>query len=369
MIGMKVLHIVTHMNRGGLETMIMNYYRQIDKDKIQFDFLVHREYRGDYDDEIELLGGKIYRLPVLNPLDINYRRVIDSFFKEHSSEYDIVHCHLDCMAALPLKYAKKNGYSVRIAHAHNTSQEKNLKFFVKTFYKKLIPRYATHLFACSTDAGKWMFGEHSFEVMRNAINSEKYNFNKSLRKNIRSEFEINNNEIVIGHIGRFDHQKNHSFLLDVFSEINSINSNTRLMLVGDGDLKIDIQEKAKSLGLLSRVIFTGVRSDVSRLLQAMDIFVFPSLFEGLPVTMIEVQASGLPSVISDKVPKETVLVKDIIHIMSLSDSAEDWAKQVLLVMSSTGRFGRIDKIKESGFDIVEASDWLEKTYYSMIRFS
>ena len=140
------------------------------------------------------------------------------------------------------------------------------------------------------------------------------------------------------------------------------------MIVDDGDLKIDIQEKAKSLGLLSRVIFTGVRSDVSRLLQAMDICVFPSLFEGLPVTMIEVQASGLPSVISDKVPKETVLVKDIIHIMSLSDSAEDWAKQVL-VMSSTGRFGRIYEIKESGFDIVEATDWLEKTYYSMIRFS
>ena len=368
MIGMKVLHIVTHMNRGGLETMIMNYYRQIDKNKIQFDFLVHRECRGDYDNEIESLGGKIYRMPVLNPLSINYRRVLDTFFKEHSAEYDIIHCHLDCMSGLPLKYAKKNGYRVRIAHAHNTNQEGNFKYIVKLFYKKLIPHYATHFFACSIDAGKWMFGEYSFEVMRNAINSKEFIYNKSIRKIVRKELNIDNEEIVIGHIGRFDSQKNHIFLLEIFSEINKINPNTRLLLVGDGDLKIDIQEKAKSLGLLSRVIFTGVRQDVSRLVQAMDVFAFPSLFEGLPVTMIEVQASGLPSVISDKVPKETVLVKDIIHIMSLSDSAEDWAKQVL-VMSSTGRFGRIDEIKESGFDIVEASDWLEKTYYSMIRFS
>ena len=362
---MRVLHIVTHMNRGGLETMIMNYYRKMDKDKVQFDFLVHRENRGDYDDEIESLGGKIYRLPFLNPLSVTYRIALDSFFKNHSTEYDIVHCHLDCMAGLPLKYAKKYNLSVRIAHAHNTSQEKNIKYAIKSFYKRLIPRYATHLFACSNAAGKWMFESNTFEVMHNAIDSKEFEYNQYIRDDVRKELGFNDEEIVIGHIGRFDLQKNHTFLINIFSEAFRINSNTKLLLIGDGELRAEIQDQVRALGLVENVVFTGVRADIPRLLQAMDVFVFPSLFEGLPVTMVEAQASGLPCVISDKVPKESVLVSDIVSIINLSASPKNWAECVLDV-SRKKRIGRANEIIENGFDIVAASDWLEKKYSSMI---
>jgi len=361
----RVLHIVTHMNRGGLETMIMNYYRQINKNVVQFDFLVHRKERADYDDEIETLGGTIYRLSPLNPLSISYRMQLDSFFAKHR-EYKIVHCHLNCMSSLVLFYAQKNHIPVRIAHAHNTNQEKGIKFFIKSFYQKRIPSVSTELIACSEKAGLWMFRGKDFTTLNNAIDSKRFAFNLQYRRKIRDEFGIND-EIVIGHIGRFDYQKNHDFLIDIFQSINNLtDKKTVLLLVGNGDKESEVRTKVNRLGLSDRVIFTGVRSNVNELIQAMDIFVFPSRFEGLPVTLVEVQTSGLQCIISDKVPEETVITENLVSVKSLNESAEEWAIHILSRIGEP-RYTRIDEVKAHGYDIEEASKWLENYYLNKLK--
>lgn len=198
----RVLQIVTYMGRGGLETMIMNYYRNIDRNKVQFDFLVHRQEEADYDKEIVALGGKIYHMPMLNPFSKSYFNALDSFFKEH--KYDIVHCHLDCMSAYPLKIAQKNGVRVRIAHSHNKSQDKNLKYPIKLYSKRLIPKYATHLLSCGKAAGDWMFNGKPYTILNNAIDAQSYRFDKQIREEMREQLGFNQEDFVIGHVGRFN---------------------------------------------------------------------------------------------------------------------------------------------------------------------
>ena len=214
----RVLQVVTHMNRGGLETMLMNYYRHIDRTQVQFDFLVHRQKRAAYDDEIESLGGNIYCLPNLNPFSKRYLKALDEFMKNHK-EYHVIHSHLDCMAGIPLKYAKKQGIPVRIAHAHNNNQPKDNKYLLKLWYKRNIFRYATELFACSKEAGNWMFNGKKFSVLNNAIASEQYKYDALTRKTIRTELRITDDNLVVGHVGRFCVQKNHIFILKVFNEL------------------------------------------------------------------------------------------------------------------------------------------------------
>lgn len=355
----RVLHVVTHMNRGGLETMIMNYYRNIDRETVQFDFLVHRENKADYDEEIEQLGGRIYRISRLNPFSISYRKELNNFFKEHS-EYQIVHVHQDCMSSIILKAAKKNGVKVRIAHSHSSSQDKNIKYLIKLFYKRLIPQYATDLLACGEKAGKWMFSGAKFQILNNAIEADRYVFNPKKREYMRESLGIKENELLIGHVGRFSPPKNHEFLIQIFNNIVE-KKNAKLLLIGDGDLRKEIENKVKQLGISDRVIFTGVRSDVFDLMQAMDVFVFPSLYEGLPVTMVEAQAAGLPCVISSNIPKETVIIPGLVDIVDLSDSFDNWGQHICQ-MVKTNRKDTSDKIIENGFDIKESAKWLEEFY-------
>ena len=284
----RVLQVVTHMNRGGLETMLMNYYRNIDRNKVQFDFLTHRpeNEKKDYDDEIRGLGGKIYHMPVLNPFSPSYMKSLDRFFKEHK-EYKIVHSHLDCLSAYPLKAAKKNGVPVRIAHAHTTLVDTNLKKYIKLFSKKKISKYATNLFACGQRAGKWMFEGQPFQIMNNAIDTKKYLFCLETREKIRKEFHISEDEYVIGHVGNFTLPKNHTFIINLFYEICKKNKKVKLILVGGGNDGSQYKEKAEKLKIADKIIFTGVRNDVPDLMQAFDVFLFPSIYEGLPVTLVE----------------------------------------------------------------------------------
>ena len=214
----RVLHVVTHMNRGGLETMIMNYYRNIDKKKIQFDFLVHRMERAAYDEEIETLGGYIHRLPVLNPFSLKYRKKLNNFFKEHP-EYQIVHVHQDCLSSIILKAAKKNGVRVRIAHNHNANQDKNIKYFIKIFYMQFIPHYATALMACGQAAGDWMFQGKNYTILNNAINCEEYAFNAKKRKDLREQLNIIKDELIIGHKGNYPILAKMARKLPVFPEV------------------------------------------------------------------------------------------------------------------------------------------------------
>lgn len=360
----RVLQVVTYMGRGGLETMLMNYYRHIDHSKVQFDFLTHREFDGDYDKEIKDLGGNVYHLSNLNPLSTSYKKSLHNFFKNHP-EYKIIHSHLDCMAGIPLKYAKLNNVPLRIAHAHNSNQTKDLKYPLKLFYKRNIKKNANYLFACGDEAGKWMFNTDNFKVLNNAINARDYTFNINIRNDKRKEFGISDDSILIGHVGRFFPQKNHEFLIHIFNQFHKDYPNSYLMLVGEGELKTSIQDKVNTLGLEDYVIFTGLRSDVNELLQAMDVFLFPSLYEGLPVSIIEAQASGLPCLISDRVPIECKKT-DLVYQLNLEDSVNVWSDKIYELSHITRR-DTYEEIKQSGFDIVENAKWLENFYVDLYK--
>lgn len=359
----RVLQVVTKMDRGGLETMLMNYYRHIDRDKVQFDFLTHRKERGAYDTEIEEMGGIIYRLPRLVPWSRSYKHALNQFFVEHP-EYRIIHVHQDCLSSVILKVAEQHGVPVRIAHSHSSSQDKNIKYLIKIFYKRQIPQYATELFACSVNAGEWMFGTQNIHVLPNAIDIRQYTFNTSVRADMRKKLGIGK-ELVIGHVGRFSKVKNQSFLVDVFEQIKQQEPNSKLLMVGEGEELETIQHKCNSLGLDQDVIFTGVRNDVAALMQAMDIFIFPSLYEGVPVTMLEAQASGLPCIISDRVPGDCI-VTTLVQQISLKESILIWASKAIIA----AKYPRKDTRKEisiAGFDIYQAAKNLEQYYELKMR--
>ena len=359
----RILQVVTHMERGGLETMLMNYYRNIDRDEVQFDFLTHRDTKSAYDDEIESLGGKIYHLPKLNPFSKGYLNALDKFFKEHK-EYQIVHCHQDCLSGVVLKVAKKNGVKFTIAHSHNANQDKNLKYLIKVFEKRKIPKYADKLFACGDEAGRWMFNTDDFEVLNNAIDTDLYAYNKEKADKVKKEFGIEN-KFVVGHVGRFNPQKNHEFLIDVFNEIQKVKEDSVLMLVGDGDLRPEIEKKVRDLGLSDKVIFTGVRSDVNDLMQGMDVFLFPSLYEGLGIVLIEAQAAGLKCIISDNIPKDGVLTDDVTCI-SLTQSPIVWANEILKYQEYK-RANNKEIIKKANYDIKNNAKKLEQFYIENAR--
>lgn len=359
----RVLQVVTHMNRGGLETMLMNYYRNIDRNKIQFDFLTHRnDAKKDYDDEIESLGGKIYHVSALNPFSLNYRKELKKFFSEHP-EYSIVHSHLDCMSAIPLKYAKQAGVKNRIAHSHSTSQDKNIKFLLKKIYKNFIPKQATHLLSCSTEAGKWMFNGNKFTVLNNAIDAKKFQYNKEVFATKKKELGLEDC-FVIGHVGRFNEPKNHTFIIDVFNEVAKQDETARLVLVGTGDLMENVRSKVNSLNLNDKVIFLGLRSDIAELMQAMDVFLFPSVYEGLPVTLVEAQAAGLPCIISDRISTESMITENI-TMMSLETPLNKWCSNVLSY-KNYDKEDTFNQISEAGFDINENAKKLEEMYLEML---
>lgn len=355
----RILQIVTNMNRGGLETMIMNYYRNIDRTKIQFDFLVHRTEEGAYDKEIQELGGKIYHVSRLIPWSRRYKKELCDFFEQHP-EYKIVHVHQDCLSSVALQCAKKSNVPVRIAHSHNSSQDKNIKYLIKLFYRNSIPKYATGLLACGKAAGDWMFCGAEYKVLPNAIDLNKYEYQKNVEQKVRSELRLEN-KFVLGHVGRFHKVKNHDFLIDIFAKCYEKNKDARLLLVGDGIEREHIIDKVKQLGLQEVVQLLGVRDDVNQLLQAMDVFVFPSLYEGLPVTLVEAQATGLPCVISDTISDECILEKSLVTYHSLEEHVEEWAETVLNC-SKLKRMNCSEKIQEAGYDIVEGAKMLQEYY-------
>lgn len=362
MSSMRVLQVVTHMERGGLESMLMNYYRHMDREKVQFDFLVHRQERAAFDDEIESLGGRIYRLPRLVPWSQNYLSALNYFFDKHP-EYKVVHVHQDCLSGVILKIASQHNVSIRIAHSHSANQDKNLKYPLKLWYKRSISKYATNLFACGKNAGDWMFNGAPYRVINNAIDASKYAFSEKKRKENREKLGIGK-EVVIGHVGRFNQPKNHSFLLDIFACLLKKLPDAILLLVGGGEDMPKIQVKAQSLGIADHVRFLGVRSDVSDLMQAMDVFVFPSLYEGLGIVLIEAQASGLPCVVSDAIPKEVYLTNLVVKEF-LSSAPNIWVERILS-MRNTSRTDRRGEIAAQGYDITTEAVKLQEFYLEAV---
>lgn len=369
-----VLVLDTVMDRGGAEAMIMNYMRNINRDIIKFDFLTNRDYRAAYEDEIESLGGKVYHMCPMYPGKFHrYKKEVREFLKEHP-EYKIIHSNLEERSYLPLKVAKKMGVPVRISHSHNRPLGVNPKLIVRYYFRFMLKFYNTHMFACGEEAGDWLYGKknrNNVIIMNNAVDVNQYRYNPEVSKEMKKQFGIEGKK-VIGHVGRFFPQKNHGFLIDIFNEIHKKDKDTVLLLVGGGELddalKKQIKEKVRNLGLEDAVEFLGVREDVDRIVQSFDVFLLPSLFEGLPVTMVEAQAAGLPCVISDKVPIQCDLTGNV-WVVPLEESPEKWADVVLDKANNFEKRDTYQQIADAGFDIKSQAKWLEEFYVKALEES
>ncbi len=360
----RILQCVNDMHRAGLETMLMNYYRNIDRKQIQFDFLTHRLNRSDYDDEIEYLGGKVYYAPRLYPQNyLAYFKWTRKFFKEHP-EYQIMHSHIDSMSYLPLLAGKRAGVPIRIAHSHNTAIDKDFKYVLKQYFRLRISLAANTYLACGEEAGRFLFGDETFEVISNAVDAEKFYFNLETRLSKRKELGLTD-ELVVGHVGRISYQKNHKFLIEIFNEIQKLEPKAVLILVGEGEKEYEIRDQIKKLTLEAKIKFLGNRSDVNELYQAMDIFVLPSLFEGIPVVGVEAQFADLPCVFSDKTPFE-VKFNSKSQFISLSTPATEWAK-VIVDSANAVRRNDTEDIVNSHYDIKVAHEILENYYKNLYR--
>lgn len=357
----RVLQCVNNMHRAGLETMIMNYYRNVDRTKVQFDFLTHRIYRSDYDDEIEKLGGRVYYAPRLYPHNyIKYFKWMKIFFKEHP-EYQIIHSHIDTMSYLPLLAGKKSNIPVRIAHSHSTSIDIDLKYFIKQYYRSKINSVVTERLACGEDAGKFLFGSRKFTVIPNAVDASSFYYDINVRNKKREELGIIN-EFVVGHVGRICYPKNHRFIVDIFKEVLKIDSKSILLIIGDGEKEEEIKRYVNELNLSNNIRFLGNRSDVSELYQAMDVFILPSLFEGIPLAGVEAQFADLPCFFSNKVPTE-VKFSEKAQFVRLEDSANIWAEKIISCKELTRCRDRSDII-DSYYDIKKVYKILEEYYLS-----
>lgn len=366
----RVLMLTTILNRGGLESMVMNYYRHIDRSKVQFDFVVHREQKGAFEDEIIALGGKIYRMMPIRPLTFGkYKKQIAQFLDEHP-KYQIIHGHLSELGYFFYKEAAKRQIPVIIAHAHRSKMPLDLKWIMRTLFKYRMRRYLTHYFTCGQEAAVWLYGKNKAKLaitQRNAIETLSFSFHEKNRKRTREEMAIEESTFVVSHVGSFQLSKNHTFLIDVFESLHKQFSNSILILIGDGELRKDIEKKCKELHIEQSVRFLGVRSDVSDLLQASDLLLFPSLFEGLPVTLIEAQCTGIPCLISDCIPEEVILT-DLMTSLSLKDPAESWAKEALRIKERiVDRASYPTIIKEKGYDIQKNAEWLQNFYINSLK--
>ncbi len=340
----------------------MNYYRNIDKSKVQFDFIVDEDSSYIPREEIERLGGKVIIVPPYQKI-FKYIRTLKKVFKENN--YKIVHSNLNTLSVFPLFAAKLAGVPVRIAHSHSTSNKKEWKKnILKNILRPFSKVFATDYFACSEYAGRWLFGNKTFEegkvtIIKNAIDVDKFKYNEEIRNKIRKQLNVEE-KFVIGHVGRFMEQKNHEFLIDIFNKIHMKRKESILLLIGDGPLEDKIKEKIKKLHLQDFVIFLGVKSNVNEYMQAMDVFLFPSLYEGLGIVAIEAQVSKLPVFISDAVPDE-VMISDNIYRVNLTDNDDVWSDKVLNNTIDRAMV-QIDSIKCKEYTIAYASKTLEKKY-------
>lgn len=364
----RVLQIMGGLKRGGLETFAMNIYRSIDRSEIQFDFLLTQVVGGDYEEEAKSMGANIYHLPAKGYKA--YRKALDDFFREHH-DYIAIHEHISSLTSIePAYYAKKYGIPVRIFHSHSSSIQKSLRLhWVHTILhylnKPKVHSYATHYLGCSDKALDWMYkytGVRSGALMvNNGIDCEQYAFKKNVRAEVRKEFCIDADDFVIGHVGRFIPLKNQGFLVDIVDELHKTMPSAKLLLVGEGDTMDEIKAKVSDKGLEKSVIFTGVRSDVARLMQAMDIFVMPSWFEGLPVSLVEAQAAGLPVVASESISHDSDITENILF-KSINESVEEWVESIVKWKEKCGRPNNIEKIKKAGFDSKTTVKQLVKIY-------
>lgn len=327
----RVLHVLGTTNLGGAESRIMELYRNMDRKKVQFDFLVHTDKEGHYSAEIRELGGKIYSVPRFNVKNYHaYRNALVRFFAEHN-DYAAIHGHMTSTAAIYLPIAKKAGIPMTIAHARSAGVDKGVKGLVTKIIRLPLKKRADYLLTCSKEAGVAVYGEKAVRqgkvwTIPNAIDTERFRFNSSVREKMLQELGLAN-KFVIGHVGRFGFMKNHAYLIEIFYELCKLHDDVALVLIGKGELEQEIRQKVQDFGIAEKVYFLGTRSNVEDYYQAFDYFVFPSVFEGLPGSVAEAQAAGLHCLVSDKVTREAALT-DLAVYRSIDEPPIEWAKEI-----------------------------------------
>lgn len=325
----RVAQVLNRMDSGGVEAVVMNYYRHIDRKQVQFDFYFAKDSVFPQREELEKMGAGIYPIPSYTKV-FSYHRVLHHAFKR--GNYQIAHAHLSTMSVFPLFAAWRAGIPVRICHNHSTAhwgegKKTLLKYLLRPFAKI----FATDYFACGEKAGRWMYGNRCFErgrvhVMPNAIDTKKFAYDEEAKRCLRAELGIPQDAFVLGHVGRFMYQKNHAFLLRVFQRLLSSRQDAWLLLIGEGERMKLIRSEVEKMGIEGKVRFTGTRSDVAKLYSAMDVFCLPSFYEGLPVVALEAQANGLPCLFSDRMTKEVVLTPGARQLSI--ENPEPWVKAV-----------------------------------------
>ena len=367
---LRVLHVLHSMNCGGAETLLMHLYRGMDREKVQFDFLVNVFDEMYYEREIESLGGRIYRMPFLTKTTPPvYARALTRFFKEHP--YKIVHSHLETTTGIILAAAKRAGVPVRIAHSHNSRFTRvGLAALPENLFKvwcrsRIVPN-ATHLFGCSEKANQWLFGKHAAEstLLNNGIDVAACAFDAQTRARMRQELGLGD-ALTFGHVGRFNDQKNHVFLIEAFAQYARSHPDAKLLLAGEGVLQPQIERQARDAGLADSVVFLGLRSDVPQLLQAMDCFLLPSKFEGLPLALVEAQAAGLVCLAADTVSPQSDLHACAFSFLPLR--VDDWAQAMARVTPSADREKAAAVVIERGFDSRTQAEKMQDFYVKCVE--
>lgn len=352
----RVAQIIGKMVGGGVESVVMNYYRHVDRSRVQFDFLVDADSTRVPTEEIRSLGGRVFEIPPYQH-PVAYRKALLRLFR--AERWTIIHSHINTLSVFPLSAAKAAGVPVRIAHSHSTMGKGEYgKNLMKLALRPFATIYPTHRFACSNYAGVWLFGESAFTVIPNAIELRDFRFSERTRQEVRSELGLASDTLLIGHVGRFVPQKNQLFLVNVLAQVLEQAPKTMLAFVGDGPEKESVIEYVKKLGIQDRVLFLGQRSDVNRLYQAFDVFCLPSIYEGLPLVGIEAQRSGLPCFFSNAVSREVDITGSVEFLPV--NSTDDWVES-LRECNVTKRLTFSDQVFDS-YDIDKQGETLTDLY-------
>ena len=365
----RILQVLGSLEIGGAEVMIMNLYRQIDRSQVQFDFVIHTTEHCFFEDEISWLGGRIFRVPRFSGFNIlQYMQTWKVFFQSHP-EYQIIHSHVASSSALHLGIAKQfNLYT--IAHSHSVKMFHGVKGMMDKVFSFPTRWIANHFFACSKTAGQARFGNkivdsNKFKVIKNALDVNRLGYSPDTRETYRKQLNLDG-KFVVGHVGRFDAMKNHDFLIRLFSLVHERQPNAVLVLIGDGEQRATIETLIKRFALEDAVKLLGTRSDVVELLQAMDVFVFPSIAEGLGISVIEAQATGLPCIVSSCVP-EDVRITGLVKFLDLKDPMEMWVEAILQYVNGHKRSSHIEALTNHGYDVVATAEYLQAFYLNAIN--
>ncbi len=364
----KIAQVIGKWVGAGAENVVLNYFKFIDKQKFKFDFICESDSTNIPYETINKLGGRVI---LVSPYENTSKYISDLTEVFKKGKYDIVHSHTNALSYLSLKAAKKAKIAVRIAHSHNSSIKLEQGQLLKNIYKILLKQNATHYFACNEVSGKFLFGEKEFNsgnvfVISNAIEVDRFKYNKKSRIKKRKDMGFEQDDLVIGHVGRFVTQKNHEFLLELFKSIHDRHSNVKLLLCGQGPLMTEIRDKAYGMGIYDDIKFLGQVSDIEKYYQAMDVFVLPSFYEGYPLTLVEAQAAGLLCVASTEVGEGSILIGST-SLLELDTPLRVWRK---VIMDGVKDFKRVDTsniIKEQGYDIEKEVKKLEDKYLEIIR--